>query len=147
MPARGDRIDALERFLALVDFDESGCWLWRGYIWDSGYACFWEGDKNVRASRWVTQMVWGMPDYLEPDHLCRVKDCVNPWHLEPVTAKENVRRSNSPAGINARKVVCMHGHPLTGENLYVTPEGRRQCSTCRAQRSREWQLRRLAKCA
>lgn len=29
---------------------------------------------------------------------------------------------------------CKHGHPLTGENLYVSPQGLRQCITCRRKR-------------
>lgn len=29
------------------------------------------------------------------DHLCRVRECVNPDHLEVVTQTENVRRGNS----------------------------------------------------
>ena len=31
---------------------------------------------------------------LDLDHLCLVKMCVNPYHLEPVTKVENARRAN-----------------------------------------------------
>lgn len=37
---------------------------------------------------------------------------------------------------------CKHGHPLEGENLYVSPTGARGCVTCRRRRSREHYLRR-----
>lgn len=33
-----------------------------------------------------------VPDGYELDHLCRKTWCVNPFHLEPVTHKENIRR-------------------------------------------------------
>jgi hypothetical protein len=133
MPARGDITEPLERFLKLVEEDENGCWRWKGYIWETGYACFWldEAAGNVRAARWACEFTWGPLESNEPDHLCLVKDCVNPWHLEPVTHKENVRRCDSPPGINARKVVCLRGHAFTPENTYLTKDGqRRQCKIC-----------------
>ncbi len=34
-----------------------------------------------------------IPNGMQLDHLCRIKPCVNPDHLEPVTAKENYDRS------------------------------------------------------
>ena len=33
-----------------------------------------------------------VPEGMQLDHLCRVPGCVNPDHLEPVSAAENVRR-------------------------------------------------------
>jgi len=36
-----------------------------------------------------------IPEGLHLDHLCRVRCCVNPWHLEPVTCAENTRRGLS----------------------------------------------------
>jgi hypothetical protein len=35
-----------------------------------------------------------IPDGLVIDHLCRVHNCVNPEHLEPVTPAENTRRGH-----------------------------------------------------
>ncbi|WP_442922739.1 NUMOD4 motif-containing HNH endonuclease [Microbacterium sp. T32] len=38
---------------------------------------------------------------------------------------------------NARKVACARGgHPLSGDNLYVCPRGRRECRACRAESAR-----------
>lgn len=82
--------------------------------------------------------------HLEIDHLCRVRNCCNPWHLEIVTKSENQRRSQSPAGINARKTICKHGHPLTSENLIQSElkKGRRVCRLCYEVRLAEQRLKR-----
>jgi hypothetical protein len=59
----------------------------------TGYTAFW-----LWGTRWsghrasYTLLVGPIPDGLEIDHLCRVRSCVNPAHLEPVTPDENQRR-------------------------------------------------------
>ena len=84
-----------------------------------------------------------IPAGLEIDHLCRVRNCVNPAHLEPVTHAENIRRGTGPLAENARKTECVHGHPLEGANLYVRPgDGHRQCRACNTARSAAWRARR-----
>ena len=80
-----------------------------------------------------------IPEGLTIDHLCRNRWCVNPEHLEVVTLKENILRGDSPSARNARKTHCLNGHLLSGENLYMTPEGRRQCKTCRVVRHKKYQ--------
>ena len=35
-----------------------------------------------------------VPEGLELDHLCRIRHCVNPDHVEPVTCAVNVRRGD-----------------------------------------------------
>lgn len=118
---------ALQRFFASIRILENGCWEWQGYVWKSGYACFWASGKNQRAHRWAYFALRGeMPEGLEPDHLCRNKKCVNPWHLEPVPHRENARRRNAVI-THCRRA----GHLLSGDNLYTDPRGRRECRTCR----------------
>ncbi len=64
-------------------------------------------------------VVGQIPSGLTLDHLCRVRNCVNPAHLEPVTHRENTLRGDGVTAINARKTSCHRGHPFAGENLYV----------------------------
>jgi hypothetical protein len=71
-----------------------------------------------------------IPDGLHLDHLCKVRNCVRPSHLEAVTPRENVMRSDGVASLNARKTHCKRGHPFSGRNLYVRPNGERACRKC-----------------
>lgn len=73
-----------------------------------------------------------IPFGMVTDHLCRTRECVNPWHLELVSQQENLMRAEtSLAAQNASKTQCAHGHEFTVENTYHTPCGRRHCKTCR----------------
>ena len=36
------------------------------------------------------------------------------------------------------KTLCKRGHPLDGENLYITPDGKRRCRTCRREANKRW---------
>lgn len=70
------------------------CWVWMSSLSDDGY-----GRLNVRGSwkyvhRYVYELTGGMiPEGLDLDHLCRVRPCCNPSHMEPVTRGENQRRA------------------------------------------------------
>jgi hypothetical protein len=127
-----------ERFWKKVTPEPStGCWLWTGSTTESGYGYFRLDGKARRAHRVAfTRLVAEIPDGLELDHGCRVRCCVNPAHLTPMTHKENCRRSPIIMRRHA-KDSCPHGHPFTEEN---TMERRtrvgRECRTCINARSR-----------
>lgn len=80
------------RFWRYVQRTET-CWLWTGGLSENGYGLFWSGVSVVRAHRWAYEhLTEEIPDGYEVDHLCRVRHCVNPHHLEPVTRQVNVQR-------------------------------------------------------
>jgi hypothetical protein len=85
----------IERFFAFVSPEpNSGCWLWCGGLQSRGYGFFCLSDASmVLAHRYSYELARGpVPDGLEVDHLCRLKACVNPEHLEAVTQSENTLR-------------------------------------------------------
>jgi hypothetical protein len=123
------------RFMSHIveDPDPPHCWLWKGTINPKRYPCFgMGGGKSVLAHRVSWLLFRGpIPEECEVDHLCREKVCVLPDHLEPVTGRENNRRSTSPTALNARKIRCIRGHALVGANLLTRPDGRRVCRACK----------------
>ena len=138
-----------QRFWSKVEFDhESGCWLWVGSVSKKGYGHFWHDGVAARAHRWAYEHFVGpIPEGLQIDHLCRVRHCVRPDHMEPVTNRINTLRGNAPAIAGARersKTHCKRGHPYDEENTSVEGNGSRKCRACRRDQSRESQARRRA---
>ena len=119
-----------ERFWPKVQKTET-CWLWTGALKSGGYGQFF-AEKYALAHRVAYELVVGpIPEGLTLDHLCRVHNCVNPAHLEPVTNGENLRRGMGPTGIHARATHCPKGHEYTVENTYRNKKGWRTCRACR----------------
>ena len=118
--------------------DESGCVLWTGYRDPAGYGRIRVAGESRLAHRVAYETFVGpIAAELTLDHLCRVRACVNPAHLDPCTLEENKRRGESPAMVNARKTHCAHGHPYDEENTHVTAAGFRQCRACNRLRQQQ----------
>jgi hypothetical protein len=135
----------------VVDFN--GCWRWASGCFSDGYGQIfmydkhWSDGKNKKAHRvFYEHYVGPIPKGLVLDHLCRVKDCVNPAHLEPVTDRTNVIRGVSPPANNAKMKTCSRGHKLGVENMheYAIRIGKRICKTCHVENNKRNQLKRLA---
>lgn len=76
------------------DIDNNGCWIWNGAIHKSGYGQIkWEGKSTVAHRVIYTIFKGEIPKGLVIDHLCNIKKCVNPEHLEAVTYAENTQRA------------------------------------------------------
>lgn len=124
-----------ERFMEKVSFAPSGCWPWTGYIDEKGYGIFGvRSDDLCKAHRYSYELHVGkIPEGKQLDHKCRVRHCVNPEHLEPVTNRENVIRGNAA---RPKRQACKAGHKFTEENTYIHPKrGTRHCKACQRIRS------------
>ena len=101
----------------------NGCWLWEGFINADGYGQMRVGDKTMRVHRVIYGLFHGaIPDGLQIDHLCRIRHCANPKHLEAVTSQENTLRGNGPylsRQRNLAKTHCPQGHPYNAENTLL----------------------------
>lgn len=132
------RRDPAESLLSRISISESGCWLWEGRLDRDGYGVFWArvgGGRPLgpQAHRVSYQLLVGpIPVGLVIDHTCKVKACICPDHLEPVTNHENVVvRGSGPSAINARKTHCLRGHEFNEDNTYWYKDGRaRSCKAC-----------------
>lgn len=140
---RGWRGTPEDRFWAKVNKDGpipdyapqlGPCWIFTGSKTPGGYGQF---RPESRGPCWVAHRYsYGLagleiPEGLQLDHLCRVRACVNPGHLEPVTQLKNIRRGTSVAVRNAAKTHCPKNHPYDDENTYSDPGTNwRRCRQC-----------------
>jgi hypothetical protein len=116
----------------------SACWVSTVTPNRDGYT-----QTTFRGRSWITHrlaytvFIGPIPDGLQLDHLCRVRACCNPEHLEPVTNKVNNHRGESLNAQSARKTHCDHGHEYTEANTYRSQTtGYRNCRECRRNQSR-----------
>ena len=113
--------------------DASGdCWVWTGSRGSHGYGQVSIGNRPALAHR----VVWGLlvgpiPNGMQVDHLCRVRHCVNPDHLQIVTQAENIRRGASKAMIASLSRRCKRGHSLAAMPATWNATDRKSwCPTC-----------------
>lgn len=101
-----------------------GCWLWTGFRYANGYGLFALDGRKVYAHRAAYELTVGpIPDGLHIDHLCRVRACIRPDHLEAVPQAENNNRAC------AIRTHCRHGHLLDGRKQRGGKTAR-YCKTC-----------------
>ena len=130
----------------------ASCWGWRGQIDRHGYARshLRNADGGVDTMALVHRityqvLVGPIPGGLTLDHLCRIRYCVNPRHLDPCSMGENSARSPFVASsINRTKTECPRGHSY--DAVRSSKGGtQRSCRTCERDATRRCRLRRLAK--
>lgn len=140
----------LARFQRYAKPLANGCWMWTGlHGTRDGYGKFQPspGQPKVMAHRWAYETYVGpIPDGYQIDHKCHSDDqscpggpgcqhrrCVNPAHLEAVTASENTMRQRH---YERARTECPKGHPYDGDNLIQGSDGRRRCRECDRARKR-----------
>ncbi len=140
-------LNRFSKFYSVSDaqfFNGTPCWIWHGAIKSkSGYGSFgWtRRSQSIHAHRAAFRLMSGdIPGGMQIDHLCRVRNCVNPSHLEVVTPGENIRRGLAPALARDRQLAkthCPSGHPYDSENTYNWPGHiSRACIQCKRERER-----------
>lgn len=141
----------LKRFWAKVNQDASvpehrpelgPCWTWKPQGSVGGYGQFYMDGKSQLAHRAsYVLLVAPIPRGLTIDHLCRVRQCVRPAHLEAVTLAENVRRAKAwlhGAKFQRDKTHCPADHEYTPSNTRIGKDGKRHCRACERERVAEW---------
>jgi len=125
-----------QRFWPRVDKTDT-CWLWTG----SGgrYGQMMVDGVQMQVHRWAYEHFVGpIPEGKQIDHMCGVPKCVNPEHLRPLEAYENVR-----AHWREQRGTCRNGHDMTDpENVVWRLQGtRRTCRKCSQARMRRYYYR------
>lgn len=128
------------RFWAKVDA-KGICWEWTAARSKTGYGKFrlsgpQRRTKDAHRVAWEA-LVGPVPEGLELDHLCKMRHCVNPDHMEPVTHAENMRRGHhAPGGVaQSARTHCPAGHPYDDTNTHRSAQGRK-CRACARARAR-----------
>lgn len=123
---------------------DSGCHLWAGAKCHNGYGVAWLSfpRSTCRAHRVTYEVAKGpIPSGLVLDHLCRVKQCVNPSHLEPVTNATNQRRG---AGAKLSFADIEEIRQLSAKGIFQREIARRfgvsQSLICRLLRGQRWRV-------
>lgn len=135
----GRRRPLRTRFEEKYQVDPRGCWIWTATRHPDGYGQIWDGEGlagpagMARAARVAYVLFVGpIPPGLQVDHLCRVRACVNPAHLEAVTARENTLRGDTVGARNLQKTHCPRGHEYVVRRR-SNGNPRRRCLVCHAE--------------
>lgn len=117
------------------------CWLWTAGLDKDGYGVFYFRRRNRKAHRVAWFATRGaIPKGMVINHTCRHRNCVNPQHLNMVTASENSLRDSTSRGyINSQKTHCPRGHAY--DRVWKLKNGRTQrgCSVCENEKSKRLQ--------
>ena len=125
------------------------CHIWQHHRTKGGYGRATD-PANPGKQQYAHILAWKdahgpLPEGLQIDHLCRVRECCNPDHLEAVPPRVNSLRGDTGVTSGAQqraKTHCRKGHPYSGENLYVDATRRRHCRECRREQLRLSRARR-----
>jgi len=111
----------------------TGCWVWTAGTTAAGYGYF-DYEDEIHAHRAsYTMHIGPIPAGMHVLHKCDVRQCVNPDHLFLGTQVDNMKDMAAKGRAqrhNSKKTHCPKGHPYSGDNLRIRPDGGRTCRTC-----------------
>ncbi|MET7880237.1 HNH endonuclease [Micromonospora profundi] len=116
---------------------DDGCLIINGYGTQRGVY------QKVAGRAWAhiaayAAFVGGYDPALDVDHLCDVKDCIEPTHLRQISHADNCRaRTQAPT--------CRNGHAREIDES--TGRYRRTCRACNRDNQRRWRERQAAEVA
>lgn len=145
------------RLLARAVAGPNDCLIWTGFVDGDGYGKYTVQNRGRYVHRIVhEELVGPIPAGMQLDHTCHTRDancpggngcahrrCINPLHLEAVSARENsIRANGSFVSVNFQKTQCDSGHAFTPDNTYVRTNGTRRCRACQNEWTRAYRARR-----
>lgn len=104
----------------------------------TGYGQAWDYSlKRIRRAHHLAyEKAYGpIPEGLVVDHICNVRHCINPNHLQAITQRENSLRGNPP------RTHCPRGHEYNKVNTYIDPKGCKICRICKNESYRRMKQR------
>lgn len=130
--------EILNRIKLRTDFQEKGCWLYRGNADQDGYGRIQFLRKTWRVHRFIFTRIMGCQAEVVR-HTCDTLRCWKPTHLLGGTVQDNVRdrvmrdRWNKVCFTDTH---CPQGHEWTKDNIYWS-KGRtnRTCKICAKSRA------------
>lgn len=114
------------------------CWTWTGAKARLGYGVVMHDGSSVSVHRLTLALAGVDPGRGHVDHLCRNVACCNPSHLEPVSARENVRRGAQGRQLRERRCKTCgsdngYEREWKGRSAWIC----RECKRARNRRYRE----------
>lgn len=123
-----------ERFWLKIQTGPGGCWLWQAAINEFGYGTYAHPISQLAHRVSYSVLVAPIPAGFDVDHLCMVRNCVNPEHLRAVTHRENILAPHcrGSSAVRLRRTHCPYGHELKGANVPGAEKrkGHRKCRAC-----------------
>ena len=130
--------------------DTQDCWLYAGYKEEQGYGQIFTYIKRKSGYQYAHRVAYEsfvkpIPEGLVIDHLCKVRCCINPDHLEPVTPSVNTLRGDGVLH-NKRKTHCPKGHDYETNTQFIGKKQWRRCRQCAIERNRAYRKAQKAPC-
>lgn len=126
--------------LTSYNLDSSNCWNWKFSKDSNGYGFLFYNSKLRRVHRLAAHLFKNLDldSKVAVLHTCDNPSCYNPEHLFLGNQSDNMKdMHNKRRHSSSASITCIRGHLLEGDNLYLTPAGRRNCKECRRTSARE----------